>query len=85
MAPVLCNPRKHDGFVALVLTTGWSYGLSAGEIAVELAWLTRQRWTRNMVIGLAHRLHLPPHPGAPTRYQREPSPPRSPATIARSA
>ncbi len=39
------------------LKAGWAAGLFAQQIAEQIG----RRCTRNMVIGKAHRLNLPPH------------------------
>jgi hypothetical protein len=71
----------------LLIRTGWAYAVPVRSImsAVELA----TGWTdltRNMIIGRAHRLKLPPHPLASNKTpHRGPQRPPPAAASARAA
>lgn len=61
------------------LCEAWSQGMSTREIALALTLRYGQRWrtfTKNMVVGKVHRLHLEPRPsplrGVPVRQPKPP-------------
>jgi hypothetical protein len=64
----------------MLLTTGWSAGIPARQIAEAISILTGQHCTRNSVIGKADRIGLPRHPLANgVSYKSLPPSPSAPA------